>query len=54
MIIMREIQNRIEKKGHGFIMNVMTHAEYYTFSQPSFLYSYLKLVLTGKKVTYQN
>ena len=42
MIIMRQIQNRIEKKGHGFIVNVMVNNEYYRFCQPSFLYSYFK------------
>ena len=43
MIIMRKIQNRIEKKLHGFIVNVMANKEYYMFCQPSFLYSYLEL-----------
>ena len=51
---MRKIQNRIEKKGHGFIVNEMANKEYYKFCQPSFLYSYLKLTMTGKKDTYQN
>ena len=48
---MRIKQNRIEKKGHGFIMNIMANKEYYRFCQPSLLYSYLKL---AKKDTYQN
>ena len=43
MITMRKIQNRIEKKEHAFIVNVMANTEYYRFCQPSFLYSYLKL-----------
>ena len=50
---MRKIQLRIEKKGHGFIVNVMANKEY-RFSQQTFLYSYLKLAMTGKKDTYQN
>ena len=55
MIIMRKIQNRNEKKGHGFIVNVMANKEYCRFCQLSFLlYSYLKLAVTGKKDTYQN
>ena len=51
---MRNLQNRIEKKEHGFIVNVMANKEYYRFCQPSFLYSYLKLSMTAKKDTYQN
>ena len=51
---MRKIQNRIEKKGHGFIVNEIANKEYYRFCQPSFLYFYLKLAMMGKKDTYQN
>ena len=54
MIFMMKIQNRIEKKGHGFIVNVMANKEYYWFCKPSFLNSYLKLTITGKKDIYQN
>ena len=46
---MRKIQNRNEKQGHGFIVTVIVNKEYYRFCQPSFLYSYLKLAMTGKK-----
>ena len=49
MIITRKIQNIIEKKGHGFIVNVLTNKEYYRFCQPCFLYSYLKFAMTGMK-----
>ena len=51
---MRKIQNRIEKKEHGFIVNVMANKEYYMFCQSSFQYSYLKLAMTTKKYTDQN
>ena len=51
---MRKLQNRIEKKEHGFIVNAMANKEYYRFCQPSFLYSYLKLSMAAKKDTYQN
>ena len=51
MMIMRKIQNRIEKKEHGFIVNVMANKDYYRFCQLSFLYSYSKLAMTGKKDT---
>ena len=49
---MRKIQNRIEKKEHGFIVNVMANKECYRFCQPSFLYYYLDLAMTAKKDTY--
>ena len=55
MIIMRKIQNRIEEKVYGFIVNVITaNQEHYKFCQPSFLYSYLDLNMKAKKDTYQN
>ena len=54
MIILSKIQNRIEKKEHGFIVNVMANKEYNGFCKPSFLYFYLKLSMTAKKDTYQN
>ena len=55
MIIMRQIQNRCEKKEHGFIVNViMATKEHYKFCQPPFLYSYLDLNMKAKKDTYQN
>ena len=55
MIIMRKIQNRIEKKEHGFIVNViMANKERYKFYQLSFLYSYSDLNVKAKKDTYQN
>ena len=41
----KNTKNRIEKKGHCFIVNVMANKEYYRFCQPSFLYSYLKLAI---------
>ena len=52
MIITRKIQNRIEKKEHGFIVNViMANKEGYKFCQPSFLYSYLDLNMKATKDT---
>ena len=55
MIITRKIQNRIEKKEHGFIVNaIMANKECYKLCQPSFLYSYLDLNIKAMKDTYQN
>ena len=45
-ILMRKLQNRIEKKGHGVTVNIMANKEYYRFCQPSFLYSYINFAMT--------